>query len=161
MDFHSQGLIFAAVSLLAAMLLSIAPLSGAVAWLRPDWLMLVLIYWLLAMPEHIGITLCWLGGIVQDILLGTVLGQNAFSLAVVAYIVQISYQQLRMFSLRKQAALIALLELFRILVDQWAQNLNGVSQTHWLVFLPVLSTALLWFFLRPVMSWLQRLFVAY
>ena len=56
---------------------------------------------------------------------------------------------------------VALLELFRILVDQWAQNLNGVSQTHWLVFLPVFSTALLWFFLRPMMSWLQRVFVAY
>lgn len=161
MDSHAQGLIFVAVSLLAALVLTIAPLSAGLAWLRPDWLMLVLIYWLLAMPENVGIALCWMCGIVQDILLGTVLGQNAFSLAVVAYIIQISYQQLRMFSLRKQAALIALLELFRILVDQWAQNLNGVSQTHWLVFLPVLSTALLWFFLRPMMSWLQRLFVAY
>ena len=66
-----------------------------------------------------------------------------------------------MFSLRKQAALIGLLELFRILVEQWAQSLNGLPYTYWQVFLPVLSTALLWLILRPTMSVLQRLFVAY
>ena len=161
MDVHPQRLIFIGLSLLVAMLLSLTPLSGGLIWLRPDWLLLVLIFWLLALPEQIGIGLCWLCGLVQDILLGSVLGQNAFSLAVVAYIIQISYQQLRMFSLRKQAALIGLLELFRILVEQWAQSLNGLPYTYWQVFLPVLSTALLWLVLRPTMSVLQRLFVAY
>lgn len=161
MDHHSQGVIFAVVSILAALLLSIAPLSVGAMWLRPDWLMLVLIFWLLAMPESLGVALCWLAGLVQDVLQGAVLGQNAFSLAVVAYVVQVSYQQMRMFSLRKQAALIAVLELFRVLIDQWAQNLNGVSHTDWRVFLPVLTTALMWFLVRPIMSWLQRLFVAY
>ncbi|WP_372864781.1 rod shape-determining protein MreD [Spongiibacter sp.] len=160
MDSHPQGLLFLGVSLLLAILLSIVPLSGALAWLRPDWLLLILLYWLLAIPERVGIALCWTCGLVQDILFGSVLGQNAFSLAVIAYMVQISYQQLRMFSLRKQAALIALLELFRILVDQWAQSLNGLSQTHWLVFLPILPTALLWLLLRPTMAWWQRVFMA-
>ncbi len=161
MDSHPQGQVFIALSLIAAMLLSIAPLGTELAWLRPDWLMLVLLYWLLAVPERLGITLCWCCGLVQDILLGSVLGQHAFSLAVIAYVVQISYQQLRMFSLRKQAALVALLELFRVLVDQWAQSLNGMPQTHWLVFLPVLSSGLLWLLLRPTMAWLQRLIMAY
>lgn len=161
MDVHPQRLIFIGLSLLAALLLSLTPLDGSLVWLRPDWLLLVLVFWLLAVPERVGIAVCWVCGLVQDILLGSVLGQNAFSLAVVAYIIQISYQQLRMFSLRKQATLIGVLELFRILVEQWAQSLNGLPYTYWQVFLPVLSTALLWLVLRPTMSFLQRIFVAY
>lgn len=156
MESPYHGLWVIVVSVVLGMLAAIYPLPDSLAWGRPDWLLLVLMFWLLAVPEYLGIVLCWLCGLVQDILLGVVIGQNAFSLAVIAYIVQVSYQQLRMFSVRKQAALIGLLELFRILVDQWAQNINGVSHTHWLVFLPILTTALMWFLLRPVLSWCQR-----
>ena len=149
MESHAHGLWFVIVSLLAALLLSISPLSGDWAWARPDFLLLTLVYWLLALPERVGVFASWLCGMVLDILQGVVLGQNAFALAVIAYIIQVSYQRLRMFSLRKQAAFISLLELFHILVDQWAQNINGVAQTHWLVFLPIIRTGSLCLFFRP------------
>lgn len=158
MDSHAHGLWFVVVSVFIALLLSIAPLSPDLAWARPDWLLLILVYWLLALPERVGVLVCWLCGILLDVLQGAVLGQNAFALAVVAYLIQVSYQRLRMFSLLKQAAFVFLLELFHILVDQWAQNINGVAQTHWLVFLPALTTGLLWLFVRPIVAWFQRLF---
>ncbi|MGB1905675.1 MAG: rod shape-determining protein MreD [Spongiibacter sp.] len=156
MESTHHGLWVIAVSIILGLLAAIYPLHDSLAWSRPDWLLLILMFWLLAVPEHVGIVLCWVCGFIQDILLGVVIGQNAFSLAVIAYIVQVSYQQLRMFSVRKQAALIGLLELFRILVDQWAQNINGVAHTHWLIFLPTLTTALMWLLVRPLLSWCQR-----
>ena len=161
METHAHGLWFVVVSLLVALLVSIVPLSGDWAWVRPDFVLLTLVYWLLALPERVGVFVSWLCGMVLDILQGVVLGQNAFALAVVAYIIQVSYQRLRMHSLRKQAAFIALFELFHILVDQWAQNINGVAQTHWLVFLPVLSTGLLWLIMKPTIAWFQRMFAVY
>ena len=89
------------------------------------------------------------------------LGQNAFAFAVIAYVIQVSYQRLRMFSLRKQAALILLCTLFHVLVEQWAQGLNGAGHFRWQIFLPILSTALCWFLLRPFMAWMSRVFVVH
>ncbi|QQD19029.1 rod shape-determining protein MreD [Spongiibacter nanhainus] len=163
MDTSQQhhGLWLIGITILLALLLSLVPMEGVSAWARPDWLLLVMFFWLLALPGQIGVVTCWFCGLLQDILYGAVLGQNAFAMAVIAYIVLVSYQRLRMFSLHKQAALVALLALFRILVDQWAQNINGVTQTHWLVFLPALTTCLLWFVIRPAIGWLQRMVVVF
>jgi rod shape-determining protein MreD len=104
---------------------------------------------------------CWLCGILLDILQGAVLGQNAFAFAVIAYVIQVSYQRLRMFSLPKQAAFVLLLELFHIVVNQWAQNINGVAHIHWLIFLPVLTTGLFWILVRPLVAWFQRVFAVF
>ena len=145
MESHAHGLWFVVVTIFIALLLSITPLSPDLSWARPDWLLLILVYWLLALPERVGVIVCWLCGILLDVLQGGVLGQNAFAFAVVAYIIQVSYQRLRMFSLRKQGA----------------QNINGVAHTHWLVFLPALTTGLLWLFVRPIVAWWQRLFVVF
>lgn len=155
---HHHGYWFVLLSLGLALLLDIVPHQGWLAWARPDWLLLVSSFWLLAVPDRFGLWSCWLLGLLQDILHSAVLGQHAFSLVVIAYIFQISYQRLRMFGLQRQAVLLALLCLFRVLVDQWAQNINGAIDGSWWVFAPVLTTALLWLLLRPVLRRLQHLF---
>lgn len=157
MDSDGQGSWFIALTFLIALLLSILPLEGMLAWARPHYLMVVLAYWVLVLPERIGVIVAWVSGFLLDILLGDVLGENAFSLAVIAYVLQVSYRRLRMVNIVQQAGLIAMLSCFYILVSQWAQGLNGGTQFHWLAFLPVLSTALLWFFAKPLMAWLQRM----
>ncbi len=157
MDPHGQGSWFILLSLVLALLLSIVPMEGMLAWARPHYLLVVLTFWVLVLPERVGVIVAWLSGLLLDILQGAVLGQNAFALAVIAYILQVSYQRLRMFSIIKQAALVASLSFFHILVNQWAQGLNEVAQFHWLVLLPVLSTALIWIVAKPLLGWLQRL----
>lgn len=157
MDSHGHGSWFILLSLLLALLLSIAPLDGLLAWGRPHFILIVLTYWVLVLPERVGVAVAWLCGLLLDILLGDVLGQNAFALAVIAYVLQTSYQRLRMFSVVKQASLIAVLTLFHVLVNQWAQGLNGEISFRWLVFLPVLSTPVVWLLAKPILGWLQRL----
>ena len=156
MDPQGHGNWFILFSVLMALLLSILPLEGILAWARPHYILLVLAYWVLALPERVGVIVAWLSGLMLDILQGDVLGQNAFALAVIAYVLQTSYQRLRMFSIFKQASLIAGLTLFHTLVSQWAQGLNGSSHFNWLVVLPVFSSALLWLVARPLMAWCHR-----
>ncbi len=158
MESPIHGIWFVVVTILAAFMLAITPIDGVMAWARPDWPLLICAYWLLALSDRFGIVSCWVIGLMQDILQSAVLGQNAFALVVIAYIFQVSYQRLRMFGVQRQAALLALLELFRILVDQWAQNINGVTETHWLIFLPVVTTSLTWLVLRPVLQRMQYVF---
>ncbi len=157
-DTQHHGYWFVILSLGAALLFDIQPHDGWLRWGRPDWVLLVSAFWLLALPERFGLLTCWVLGLFQDILHSAILGQHAFSLVVLAYIFQVSYQRLRMFGLYRQAILLALLCLFRVLVDQWAQSINGVNEGSWWVFLPVLTTAAMWLLLRPLLRRLQQVF---
>ena len=74
-----------AASLLLALLLSVWPLPLWAQWGRPEWVAMVLIYWVLALPARVGIGVCWFTGLVLDILEGSPPGQNALALGVVAY----------------------------------------------------------------------------
>ena len=67
------------LTLVLAMCLRIAPLSGDLALLSPDWVLLVLIYWALYLPERVGIVHAWIFGLLTDVLLGRMLGQYALA----------------------------------------------------------------------------------
>ncbi len=52
---------------------------------NPDWVLLVLIYWAIAMPERFGVFTAWSAGLLTDVLTGRLLGQYALIFALVAY----------------------------------------------------------------------------
>jgi len=99
-----------AFSLIAALLLSLLPLPPLLAPLRPFWLALVLCYWLLEAPDRTGLGHAFLLGLVADLIFGTLLGEHALRLTVVAFIVLRFRARLRFFPLWQQAlAVLALL----------------------------------------------------
>ena len=67
------------VSFLVAMMLTSLPLPETAIIYRPDWLILVLIYWCMAIPERIGIFTGWMLGLLLDVMYGSLLGQNAMA----------------------------------------------------------------------------------
>lgn len=94
-------------SLLAAALLTLAPVPEWAAPWQPPWLTLVLAYWCLAEPDRVGITACFVVGLLQDTLCGTPLGQHALAVTVVAAGVLAVHQRLRVLPLAQQALLLA------------------------------------------------------
>ena len=71
-------------SLIVAFMLTAMPLpSWAVSW-RPAWVAMVLIYWCMALPQRMGIGISWVLGLLLDVQQGTILGQHAIGLAIVA-----------------------------------------------------------------------------
>lgn len=140
-----------------ALILSIVPLPVWAQWGRPEWVALVLIYWILALPERMGIGIAWLLGIALDILEGTPLGQNAFALAAIAYLVLILYQRLRMFSLWQQASVVFVLIGLYQLLGHWVQTVQGAGSSNLLFLLPAFVSALLW----PAVSLLLRVLRRY
>ena len=115
------------VSFFLAMVLSILSLPGLGSWefgfLRPDWILLVLIYWVIALPHRVGLLTAWVLGLLADVLLGTLLGQHAIVFMVVAYVASNLYQRLRMFAVWQQSlvvfALVGLAQLIGALVWPW------------------------------------------
>lgn len=153
---HGQWVIV--LSLLLALLLSIWPMPLWAQWGRPEWLSMVLIYWVLALPSRVGIGVCWLCGLLLDIIEGAPLGQNALALAVIAYICLILYQRVRMFSPWQQAAVVFVLVGLNQMVAHWVQTVTGTAAPNLLFLLPALVSALLWPLLSALLRFCRRRF---
>lgn len=52
---------------------------------NPDWVLLILIYWVLAVPERVGVFNAWVIGLFVDVLTGRLLGQHALAYALIVY----------------------------------------------------------------------------
>ncbi len=106
MSRHAPGWLMP-VSVLAALLLGLLPLPGWLQPYRPYWLALVVVYWLIEAPDRFGLGLAFLSGLLADLCFGSVLGEQALRLTVMAFIVQRFRAQLRFFPLSQQALAIA------------------------------------------------------
>lgn len=151
---HSYWVIL--LTFLVAVVLALVPLPIWLLWARPEWLALVLVYWTIALPHRVGIFTGLLLGVMMDVLEGAVLGQNAFSLTVVATLALILYQRMRVTNLWQQAAMVFLLVGLNQLICQWIQNLQGVAAQTPLFLLPAFSSALLWPVVLQVLRALRR-----
>jgi len=146
------------MSLILAFMLTAMPLpEWAVNW-RPAWVAMVLIYWSMALPDRVGIGIGWLLGLLLDVQQGTVLGQNALGLAVIAYITLRSHQRIRVFPLVQQAILVCCyVLLFKFLV-LWIKGMMGLPPQHWTFWMPALTSMLLWPWLFIVLRDVRRRF---
>ena len=140
----------------AAILLAVFPTPTWLAWVRPEFVALVLIYWVIALPQRVGIVVAFALGLLLDVVEGAVLGQNALSLSVVAFLALILYQRLRVFDIWPQAGVVFLMIGTNQLLCQWVQNLNSAGAQTPLFLLPAVISALLWPMVFHFLRYLRR-----
>jgi rod shape-determining protein MreD len=92
-----------ALSLLAALLLGLMPFPELLIPFKPFWLALVLCYWLLEQPERVGLGFAFGAGLLADVLHGSLLGEHALRLCMMAFIILRFRPRLRFFTLWQQA----------------------------------------------------------
>lgn len=139
---HGGWVIFS--SFVIAMMLVALPLPEWAQQLRPEWVLLVLIYWCMALPERFGIGLSWLVGLFVDVLTGALLGQHALSYAVVAFVVMKLYKRVRVFPLWQQALLVLILVLLSQLLTLWIKGAIDRVPGSWTYWLPSVTSTLIW-----------------
>lgn len=132
------------LSLGLAFLLTLLPLPGWALELRPPWVALTLIYWLLATPERVGVFWAWAMGLLLDVAIGTTLGQHALSLAVMAWVAVSLHRRLRLFPLFQQALAVWLLLLLERLVSLWVMGALGQPTPGLPYWWPPLTGLLVW-----------------
>lgn len=91
---------------LLAICLSIMPLPSWAIWLRPAWVILVLAYWIITYPDYINVGFAWILGLLLDALYGSVLGEHALAMTVVAYLVYRAKRELKRYPLLHQGIFI-------------------------------------------------------
>jgi len=141
--FSHNGVIIL-LTLLIALMASIMPLPLSVDAFRPDWVLIVLIYWCMALPGRVNIITAWVMGFLLDVLLGSVLGVHAAAMAISVFIVAENYQKIRNFSIWQQALITGVLAALYHLVVFWLQRflIDVTFLTSYLY--PVITTIVLW-----------------
>lgn len=96
-------------SVLAALLLGLLPLPDAIAPLRPFWMALVLAYWVLEHGDDNGLGFAFFVGLLLDVMQGTLLGEYALRLVVIAFLLDRFRSRLRFYPIWQQVLAIAAL----------------------------------------------------
>lgn len=147
-----KHLVLIALSILVGMMLLILPLPHSVAWFRPAWVFMILMFWMICIPHRVGIGIALFVGLWLDLLTGTIFGLHAFVLAVIAYFIIKFHVQIRSFPLWQQTLLIMLLTVVYLALQYWLLALAGTSPDTWKYWLPIVTTTVLW----PWVSMLLR-----
>ncbi|QSX29673.1 rod shape-determining protein MreD [Shewanella cyperi] len=147
-----RGRLVVWLTLLAGLVFQIMPLPALVEGWRPDWLLMVMIYWAMALPHRYNILTAWLLGVVLDVMLGATFGVRALGFSLVTYVVVLHFQRLRNFPMWQQALVITSLIVLYHLVVFWAEYVLQKAQFNVDVFWPALSSLFIW----PWAFWLLR-----
>lgn len=91
----SKILIAIILSFVVASSPNVYPLSPTMATLRPMFMVMVLIFWLLFQPRYVGIFTAFTVGIAADLLMDTHLGQQAFAAVVMVLALRICSMQIK------------------------------------------------------------------
>jgi rod shape-determining protein MreD len=132
------------LSLLAALLLTLLPMPPALQPLRPYWLALVLAYWVMEDPDRIGLGWAFMIGVIADLVVGTLLGEQALRLVVITFILQRFRARLRFFPMSQQALAIGALLLNDRIVALAIRMTLGEPAPASLVWFSPLIGMLLW-----------------
>lgn len=147
--------VFAALTLIVALTLTIVPMPSWADDYRPQWVTLILIYWCLVMPTRFGIFTGFAVGIAHDVVSGALLGEHALSLSVVAYLAGELHRRIRAFPLWQQAVAIWLLLLVERLLSLWVLGATGQPTPTLAYWLPTFVGLLFWPWLSPLLDRLR------
>ncbi len=132
------------LSFVVALMLTALPMPPWAALWRPAWVALVLIYWCMAAPTYTGIVMGWTLGLFLDVLAGTLLGQHALALAIVAFVAHRFHRQVRVLPIWQQGvSVFGLVFLYQALI-LWITGIQGMPILAAAYWSSPLVSMLLW-----------------
>lgn len=156
MELSFKSVLTVIFTLFIGMMLTILPIPHQFEWIRPSWVFLILIFWIIIAPDRIGIGIGFVVGIIVDLLTGSLLGQHAFVYSVIAYLVLKFHSQLENLPTWQQSLIIFILSMLNLIICYWILKLSGYSPQSWSYWLSALTNAIIW----PWMNWLLHEFSA-
>lgn len=144
------------LSFIVAFILSMLPLPQILQSLRPAFVLIVLIYWCIALPNRVGVGIGWIAGLVYDVSTDALLGQHALTFALIAFLAIKLHQRIRVFPVWQQALTVLVFMLFQATITLWIKGMIGNAPPFTDFILPSISTALVWPLSYILMRQLRR-----
>lgn len=139
--------------LLIAALLSAIPLPAEVAMFRPPWVTMAIAYWAMMWPRTCGIVTAWVIGLALDVMQGSLLGQHALSLSVIAYLTLRFHLQIRNFPLWQLTMTVFALLAIDAFIVFWIDGIAGAPTGGPARWMAAIAGAVVW---PPVMAIFDR-----
>jgi rod shape-determining protein MreD len=131
-------------TLLIALLCQLFPWVGQGVIFRPDFMLVVILYWLLRAPNMCNVGTAWFAGLLVDLATGSLLGQHALSFSIAAFIA-LSYQRrLVLFNTWQLAGYVAAILTIERIVMLLLKLFEGNENPGLNYFWPVITGLLLW-----------------
>ncbi len=138
----SAGLMF--FSLAGAYVLEVMPWSGAWLFVRPDFVLLVLLFWAVHEPRSIGQGVAFALGLLMDVSDSMLLGQHAFAYVVAIYGAQVLRVRILTFRLPEQTLHLLGIVIAASLVTLILNLLLGADFPGIAYFISPVVTGFLW-----------------
>lgn len=132
------------VSFFVALLLAALPLPQILSYWRPEWAVMVLVFWVLNVPGLAGIGTGFLYGLLVDVLQGTPFGMHSLSLCVVAWAAGLVVRRVSVFSLWQTGGLVLGLVALYLGCNLAILSFLGRAPESLWYWLPALTSALVW-----------------
>ncbi len=144
------------VSVAFALFISALPVPVSWRGYLPDWTMLVLFYWVLALPARVGVLSACLVGIATDILDGSPVGATAVGATLAVLVLLLSYQRVRQFDVLQQSFVVGLMVAVVHLVEQRLETLLGWQHLGTAFLAPTVASMVFWLPVRNSLRALRR-----
>jgi len=132
------------LSLILAFICLLLPWSGLTLQLRPDFLLLVIIYWLIRAPNLCNVGTAWFVGLFVDLATGGTFGQYALAYTITAFFAVIYQRRLVLFNGTQQLFYVFLLLIISQVILLILKTFAGAQLLGWAYFLPSVTGVLLW-----------------
>jgi len=136
----SNGSFIVIITIVIAMILMLLPLPKVLQLFRPEFVLMVLMYWTMALPRKVSVGVAWAVGVLMDVMMGGALGVTAFSYALVIFLTARFHLQLRQYPVWQQALIILSLVL---LVHIIAVIVSPQTAT-WFIWIPAVTSMVIW-----------------
>jgi rod shape-determining protein MreD len=113
-------------------------------YIAPEWLLLINIYWAIALPSNNKIFLAFLSGFFVDIVLGQPLGISSLSYVIFIYIILHLYNSLRYMTVTQQMVIIFFLLIVKQHFFIWTFYVFGLNIDYQFLIISSFITGALW-----------------
>lgn len=143
-----------------ALVLTIMPMPDWFQYLRPDWLLMVMLYWVMALPERFGIFIAFCCGLVLDVTLSSYLGQHALAFIVCVFFMSKLYQGIRVLpEFQQSVTLLFFFVAYKVML-LWQYGITKQAPNSiFYFFLSALTSAILWPWLFILLREVRRKFI--
>lgn len=152
--------LFIGLSFAFSALLTLLPITEYWPWLRPQWALLVLLYWMFysawGFNRRLSIGISWSLGLGIDLLSGALLGQYALLMALLNYLCSFWGNRLKLYGMFGQLNVIFILLILSQFPLYVLNQLLTQSRGFYGYGASVLSSLLLWPVVYSVVSYYER-----
>ena len=113
-------------------------------YIAPEWLLLINIYWAIALPSNNKVFLAFLSGFFVDIVLGQPLGISSLSYVIFIYIILNLYNSLRYMTITQQMVVIFFLLVIKQHFFIWTFYVFGLNIDYQSLIISSFMTSALW-----------------